>query len=181
MFAQILSLRDEISPQALKLAKADYESMKAKPDVFSTRSPEGSSIEAALLEVAQMEIDSEGDLFSEKGPGANDLRLYYLLRITRQLKWTLASESASGKTDNHLLSRAVTCDLLTATTISFAKFQGWKIKRDGPSCLDIPNDARIQEANLAQQELISELQARTVADTKSLSQPAAINASAGAK
>jgi hypothetical protein len=176
-FAQTLSLRDEISPQVLKLAKADYDSMNAKPDASSTRPPEENSIEESLLKLAQAEIDSEGDLFSEKGPGANDLRLYYLLRVTRELKWVLAVESASGKSDNHLLSRAVTCDLLAATTISFAKFQGWKIKRDGPSCLDIPNDARIQEVNLAQQKLIAGLHEKAAEEAKSApTHPAEIEA-----
>ncbi len=30
---------------------------------------------------------------------------------------------------------------------------------DGPPCLDVPNNARLQEVNLAQQKLISELTA----------------------
>jgi len=37
--AQTLSLRDEISPQALKLAKADYATMSATPSAHASQIP----------------------------------------------------------------------------------------------------------------------------------------------
>ena len=85
------------------------------------------------------------------------MKLYYLLRITHETKRAVALASATGKPDNHLLGRAVSCDLLTKTTIGFGKFQGWRFMRDGSSCLDVPNNARLQEVNVAQQKLIDEL------------------------
>jgi hypothetical protein len=154
--SQTLSLRDEISPRALELAKADYATMNATPSVHSPQIPSESATDAKLLALAQSEIDAEGDRFTEKSPAANDMKLYYLLRVTRETKRAVALASVTGKPDNHLLGRAVSCDLLTKTTISFGKFQGWK-SYGGSSCLDIPNNARVQEVNIAQQKLIDEL------------------------
>jgi hypothetical protein len=158
--SQTLSLRDEISPQALQLAKADYATMSGptsapfKPVVGLS----GEELEAKLFALAQSEIDAEGDRFSEKSPGANDMRLYYLLRITRALKRPLAAANAKGgKPDLHLLDRAFVCNELTKTTLVFGKFQGWRDSIDGPGCLDIPRNARLQEANVAQKKLIDEL------------------------
>src|SRR5271154_5668200 len=91
--AQTLSLRDEISPQALQLAKADYETMSApsgahfEPGVGLS----GSDLEVKLLAVAQSEIDAEGERFAEKSPSANDMRLYCLLRVTRETKRAVAA------------------------------------------------------------------------------------------
>jgi hypothetical protein len=156
--SQTLSLRDEISPQALQLAKADYATMSGpasapfKPAVGLS----GNQIEQNLLDLAQSEIDAEGDPFTEKSPGANAMRLYYLLRVTRETKRVLAAASAKGAPDNHLRSRAFNCDLLAKTTISFGKFQGWKTY-GGSACLDLPNNARLQEVNAAQQKLIEDL------------------------
>ncbi len=154
---QTLSLRDEISPQALQLAKADYATMNGTPSAHSSQIPGESVIEQKLLALAQSEIDAEGDRFTERSPAANDMKLYYLLRVTRETKRAVALASATGKPDNHLLGRAVTCDLLAKTTVGFGKFQGWRFMRDGSSCLDLPNDARLQEVNVAQQKLIDEL------------------------
>jgi hypothetical protein len=153
--SQALTLRDELSPQALELAKADYANMNGTPSAHISQIP--ADIEEKLLVHAQTEIDAEGDRFSEKSPGANDMRLYYLLRVTRATKRALAAASATGKPDNHLLGRAYTCDLLAKTTIGFGRFQGWKFMRDGPACLDVPDNARLQEVNVAQQKLIDDL------------------------
>ena len=156
--SQTLSLRDEISPQALQLAKADYATMSGpagapfKPAVGLS----GSELEAKLLTLAQSEIDAEGERFTEKSPGANDMRLYYLLLVTRETKRALAAASAKGKPDNHLLGRAFNCNLLMKTTLDFGKLQGWKSIGVSP-CLDLPNNARLQEVNTAQQKLINEL------------------------
>jgi hypothetical protein len=155
-----LSLRDDISPQALQLAKADYATMNATPTAHSPQISGESEIEQKLLALAQSEIDAEGDRFTEKSPAANDMKLY-LLRVTRETKRVVALASATCKPDNHLLGRAFICDQLAKTTISFAKFQGWRVLGDGPSCLDVPNNARLQEVNVAQQKLINELQANT--------------------
>ena len=86
------------------------------------------------------------------------MRLYYLLRVTRETKRALAAASAKGKPDNHLLGRAFNYDLLMKTTLDFGKFQGWKSIGVSP-CLDLPNNARLQEVNTAQQKLIDELTA----------------------
>ena len=157
--SQTLSLRDEISPQALQLAKADYATMRATPSAHSPQIPSESETEQKLLALAQSEIGAEGDRFTEKSPAANDMKLYYLLRVTRETKRAVALAGVTDKPDNHLLGRAVTCDLLTKTAIGFGKFQGWRFMRDGSSCLDIPNNARLQEVNVAQQKLIDELKA----------------------
>jgi hypothetical protein len=154
--SQTLSLRDEISPQALQLAKAEYGTMSATPSAHSPQIPSESEIEQKLLALAQSEIDAEGDRFTEKSPAVNDMKLYYLLRVTRETKRAVALAGVTGKPDNHLLGRAVSCDLLTKTTIGFGKFQGWK-PNGGSPCLDIPNNARLQEVNVAQQRLIDEL------------------------
>jgi hypothetical protein len=154
--SQTLSLRDEISPQALQLAKADYATMNATPSAHSPQIPSESDIEARFLALAQSEIDAEGERFTERSPAANDMKLYYLLRVTRETKHALAAASAKGKPDNHLLGRAFNCDLLAKTTIDFGKFQGWKSIGVSP-CLDLPNNARLQEVNVAQQKLIDEL------------------------
>src|SRR5271163_666761 len=115
--SQTLSLRNEMSPQALELATADFESMSGPVGTHSVKVADESEIEGKLLKLAQVEINSEGDLFSEKSPGANDLRLYYLLRVTRQLKWAVEAQSHSGKPDNRLLGREVSCDNLSKVTI----------------------------------------------------------------
>ena len=160
--SQSLTLRDEIAPQALQLAKADYATMNATPSTHSPQIPGESDLEQKLLTFAQSEIDAEGDRFTEKSPGANDMRLYYLLRVTREIKRALATastpSSANAKPDVHLLGRAFNCDLLTKTTIDFGKFQGWQSIGVSP-CLDVPNNARLQEVNMAQQKLIDELSA----------------------
>jgi hypothetical protein len=155
--SQTLSLRDEISPQALQLATAEFATMNATPSAHSPQIPGESESEQKLLALAQSEIDAEGDRFTDRSPAANDMKLYYLLRITRETKCAVALASATGKSDNHLLGRAVSCDLLAKTTIGFGKFQGWRVLRDGPPCLDIPNNARPQEVIVAQQKLIAEL------------------------
>jgi hypothetical protein len=158
---QTLSLRDEISPQALELAKADYATMSGpadapfKPAVGLSRHEN----EEKLLALAQSEIDAEGDRFTEKSPGANDMKLYYLLRATRETKRAVAAAKVKGKPDDHLLSRAYICDQLTKTTIGFGKLQGWRVFGNGPPCLDLPNNARLQEVNAAQQKLLSDLEA----------------------
>jgi hypothetical protein len=157
--SQTLSLRDEISPQALQLAKADYATMNATPSAHSPQIPSESDLEQKLLTLAQSEIDAEGERFTEKSPGANDMRLYYLLRVTRETKRAVATASATGRPDNHLLGRAVTCNNLAKTTLSFGKLPGWRFMLGGSPCLDIPNDARLQEVNIAQQKLIEELSA----------------------
>jgi hypothetical protein len=157
--SQTLSLRDEISPQALQLAKADYATMNATPSAHSLQIPDTSESEQNLLNLAQSEIDAEGERFTEKSPGANDMRLYYLLRVTRETKRALAVASAHAKPDNHLLGRAFNCDLLMKTTLDFGKFQGWKSIGVSP-CLDLPNSARLQEVNTAQQKLVNELNAK---------------------
>jgi hypothetical protein len=156
--SQTLSLRDEISSQAIQLAKADYATMNATPSAHSPLVPSESDFEQKLLALAQSEIDAEGDRFTEKSPGANDMRLYYLLRVTRETKRALAATSAKGKPDNHLLGRAFNCDLLMKTTLDFGKFQGWKSIGVSP-CLDLTINARLQEVNVAQQNLIDELHA----------------------
>jgi hypothetical protein len=66
--SQTLSLRDEISPQALQLAKADYATMNATPSAHSPQIPSESDLEQKLLTLAQSEIDSEGVRFAEKSP-----------------------------------------------------------------------------------------------------------------
>ncbi len=80
--------------------------MNATPSAhFFSQVP--ADIEEKLLALAQSEIDTEGERFTEKSPGANDMKLYYLLRVTRETKRALAAASAIGKPDNHLLGRAV--------------------------------------------------------------------------
>lgn len=155
LVAQTLSLRDKISDQALQLARDDYATMSAAPTAHSAQIPSESDVEAKLLALAQDEIEAEGDRFTEKSPGANDMKLYYLLRVTRMTKWALGVVSLSGKPDNRILARAVSCNLLTKTTLQTGKPQGW---RAGVPCLDLPNNPRLQEANVAQQKFIEDLQ-----------------------
>jgi hypothetical protein len=153
--SQTLSLRNELSPQALELAREDYATMSATPTAHSAQIPSESDFEAKLLALAQDEIEAEGDRFTEKSPASNDMRLYYLLRVTRMTKWTLGAVSPSGKPDNRILARAISCNQLAKVTLQTRKPQGWWA---GVPCLELPNTPRLQEANVAQQKLIEDLQ-----------------------
>ena len=86
------------------------------------------------------------------------MRLYYLAPSHHAKPNAPSPPPAPPATpDNHLLSRAFICDQLAKTTIGFGKFQGWRVLGDGPPCLDVSNNARLQEVNVAQQKLIGVL------------------------